>query len=430
MSPAKNAGQGNLEKAMSVDELEILLDISNLVISNIGLDDVVQSVHNHLPRLIPHIKSGIFFYPEKKVPMKTFSNLGFSENFLKLLSNKESSYFLFGQHPEKRRSWRLSDYTTGKAIKPLADSLFTFKSEGILYAAGASVILEGRIIGAILISRSEGYQDFHLKDLHMLELVANQIGFAVKNSLAQQKEIKEKEQLISIMEQKVKKSERMAALGHSAAIIAHEVKNPLTAIRLNLFSIEKKKAWKLDFDEDLKLIAEAVDRVSRTMEDLLRFSANPNLSLEDIDVNEILRNTILEYREQTQNSLIFETELEKQLPLITADYEKLKEAFGNLVSNAIAASNCSGSIRISSKYTFNNQIIVTVEDWGCGILSEIKHRIYEPFFTTKQSGTGLGLAIAKKNIEAHRGSIEVESESGWGTKFVITLPAHNTARTE
>lgn len=429
MSSAKTTGQVSLEKAISVDELDILLDISNLVISNIGLDDIIQSVHNHLPKLIPHMKSGIFFDPEKKGPIKSFSNLGFSENFIKLLSGKEPAYFLFGQHPEKRRSWSLSDYNAGIDKNPLADSLLSFNSEGILYAAGAHVILEGRIIGAILITRSEGYRDFNLKDLHMLELVANQIGFAAKNSLAQQKEIKEKEQLISVMEQKVKKAERMAALGHSAAIIAHEVKNPLTAIRLNLFSIEKKKAWKLDFDEDLKLIAEAVDRVSRTMEDLLRFSANPKLSLEEIDVNDILRNTILEYKEQTQNSLIFETELEKQLPLITADYEKLKEALGNLVSNAIAASNCSGSIRTSTKHALN-QVIITIEDWGCGIPAEIMHRIYEPFFTTKQSGTGLGLAIAKKSIEAHRGSIEVESEPGWGTKFTIILPAHNTARTE
>ncbi|HBC94557.1 MAG TPA: two-component sensor histidine kinase, partial [Pelotomaculum sp.] len=232
--------------------------------------------------------------------------------------------------------------------------------------------------------------------------------------------LKEKEHLITVLEQKVKQAERLAALGRAAAIIAHEIKNPLTSIRLSLYSVEKKAAWRMDFNEDLNIVKEAVERVSRTTEDLLHFSGNTTLLIKEIDINELLRNLVAEHKKHLSSQMIIETSLHKPTPLILADHEKLKEAFGNLLSNAIAATESGGTVRVSTN-PFFDRVVVTIEDWGDGISPEIQQKIFDPFFTTKQSGTGLGLAIAKKNIEAHRGIIEVESELGWGTKFNITL---------
>jgi len=261
----------------------------------------------------------------------------------------------------------------------------------------------------------------------MLELVANQIGIAVKNALTYEKDLREKEHIINALEQKIKQAERLAALGRAAAIIAHEVKNPLTSIRLSLYSIEKKSAWKMDIKQDLTIVKEAVDRVSRTMEDLLHFSVDTTLQLEEVNLNELLKDLASEYRNQYGKGLIIETSLNKPIPPVTADAEKLIEVFRNLIANAVYANETSGTVRISTNHSFD-QGIITVEDWGSGISPEIQQKIFEPFFTTKQSGTGLGLAIAKKNIEAHRGLIKVESEPGWGTKFIISLPVYNPER--
>ncbi len=177
----------------------------------------------------------------------------------------------------------------------------------------------------------------------------------------------------------------------------------------------------MNYNEDLEILKEAVDRVSRTMENLLNFSSDTNLLLKEVNLNELMKELVDEHKQHARKDLIIETSLNKPVPLIIADCEKLKEIFGNLLANAIAATDSGGTIRVSTIPSFD-RVIVTIEDWGIGIPTEIQQKIFDPFFTTKQSGTGLGLAIAKKNTEAHRGSIKVESEPGWGTKFTVTLP--------
>lgn len=416
---------------LTVDELDILLNISNIVTSSLDLDEILHCVHAYLPRLIPHTKSGIFFYQEKTGRITLQSNIGLSERLIKIFTENTDQNFLFKKLLESKKSCRSTDILTVEEIKKTFYYQSALRQEGIglLYSIGAPILLDGNFIGTIQLTRPESRRDFSIRDLRMLELVAHQVGIAVKNALTYEKGLKEKEHLITILEQKVKQAERLAALGRAAAIIAHEIKNPLTSIRLSLYAIEKKSAWRMDFKEDLDIVKKAVERVSRTTEDLLHFSGETNLTLRETDINALLRNLVAEYKNHLNNHMIIETSLHKPTPLIMADPEKLKEAFGNLLSNAIAATESGGTVRVSTIPSFD-RVVITIEDWGDGISPEIQQKIFEPFFTTKQSGTGLGLAIAKKNIEAHRGLIEVESEPGWGTKFTITLFVQYPGRNE
>lgn len=429
MAVTRIGGKRDFKKDLSVDELDILLEIGSIVTSNLDLDEILYSVHAYLPKLIPHTKSGIFFYHEKTGKITVHSNIGMSDRLLKFFAENILDNFLFKKQLETKRGWRATDIHPVEEIKKSQYFQSALRREGILYGIGAPIILEGNFIGTIHVTRPESRQDFSVKDLRMLELVAHQIGIAVKNALAYEKGLKEKEHIITVMEQKVRRAERLAALGRAAAIIAHEVKNPLTSIRLSLYSIEKKASWQMDFNEDLKIVKAAVERVSRTMEDLLHFSGDANLRLKELDLNLLLRDIVNDFKSQNRKNLIIETSLNKPVPPVLADCEKLKGIFGNLISNAITATESGGTVRVSTNPSFD-RVMVTIEDWGSGIPPEIKQKVFEPFFTTKQSGTGLGLAIAKKDIEAHRGSIEVESEPGWGTKFTIILPVHNTSRTE
>lgn len=426
MSVTKSGGIGDLKKDLSLDELEILKKISLIVTSNIDLDEILQSVHAFLPRIIPHTKSGIFFYHEKTGKVTIQSNIGLNDRLVKFLKENMAYDYLFIKQMKTKRAWRYTDILPMEELKK-SQYFHLLRREGMYYNLGAPITIGGNFIGTVHVARPESRWDFSIKDLHMLELVAHQIGFAVKHSLTYEKGLKEKEHIISALEQKVKQAERLAALGRAAAIIAHEVKNPLTSIRLSLYSIEKKSSWKMDIKEDLRIVKEAVERVSRTMEDLLHFSAETNLQLEEVDLNKLLKDMVSEYRDQFRKSIIIEASLNKPIPPVMADIEKLREVFRNLLSNAIAASDSGGTVRVSTNHSFD-QVVITIEDWGSGISPEIQQKIFEPFFTTKQSGTGLGLAIAKKNIEAHHGSIKVESEPGWGTKFIISLPAYKSGR--
>ncbi len=423
MSVARTNGREDLQKDLSVDELEMLLEIGNIVTSNLDLDVILQSVHAYLPRLIPHKKSGIFFYHEKTGKITIHSNIGLSDRLLKHFAENIADHFLFKMQFKTKHGWRSTDIYPVEEIKKHQYFQSALRREGILYSIGAPILLDEDFIGTIHVTRPESRGDFSLKDLRMLELVAHQLSIAVKNALTYEKDLKEKEHAITLLEQKVKQAERMATLGRAAALIAHEVKNPLTSIRLSLYSIEKKSSWKMDIEEDLGIVKEAVDRVSCTMEDLMHFSSDTYLQFEEVDLNELLKKLVAEFKKQHGKSIIIEASLNKPVPPISADPEKLKEVFRNLLSNAIAATDSGGTIRVSTNHSFD-QVVITVEDWGSGINLEIQQKIFEPFFTTKQSGTGLGLVIARKNIEAHHGSIKVESEPSWGTKFVIRLPVH------
>ncbi|BAF60221.1 MAG: hypothetical protein HPY89_01610 [Pelotomaculum sp.] len=417
------------KKELTVDELEIILKLNNIVSSNLDMDEILYSVHSYLPRLILHSKSVIYFYHERTGVVTVQSNIGLSEKLLKILTENSEINFLLQKILETKKAWRVTDICSVEEIKNSQYYQSALRYEGYLYAMGAPILLDGNLIGTVHAVRPESRQDFSLKDLRMLELVANLIGTGFKNAIAYEKELKEKEHIINMMEKKVKRAERLAALGRAAAVIAHEVKNPLTSIRLALYSIEKKSAWKMDFHEDLKILKEAVDRVSRTTEDLLHFSTDTNLRVKEVDLNELLKCLVAEFKKQNGKDIIIETSLNKPVPPVLADCEKLNEIFRNLLSNAVAATGSGGTVRISSSPSFDH-VAVTVEDWGSGIPVEIQQKIFEPFFTTKQSGTGLGLAIAKKNIEAHGGTIEVKSEPGWGTKFIVTLPVYNPGRRE
>lgn len=427
MSATRADDSSLAHKELTLEELDILLKVSNIVTSNNALDEILQSVHSYLPKLIQHTKSGIFFYHESTGKITIHSNIGLSERLLKQFRENISSHFLFMKQLRTKKGWRATDIFPVEEIKRLPYFQSALRRDGVLYSIGAPILLEDSFLGTIHVMRPESKGDFSLRDLCMLELICNQISVAVKDSLTYEKDLKEKEEIITVLQQKVKQAERLASLGKAAAIIAHEIKNPLTSIRVSLYSIGKKSSWKMDISEDLNIVKEAVDRVSRTAEDLLRFSSSTYLRLEEVNLNELLKGLVEEYREGRGKNFIVETSLNKPVPYTLGDVEKLKEVFSNLLTNALVATEGGGTVRISTDHLFD-QVVIVVEDWGSGISKEIQQKIFEPFFTTKQSGTGLGLAIAKKNIEAHRGSIKLESEPGWGTKFIVTLPVFNQAR--
>ncbi len=174
MSNTRTGSKGDFKRDLTVDELEILLEIGRIVTSDIDLDEILQSVHSYLPRLIPHTKSGIFFYQENTGKITIFA-----ENI--------SNHFLFKQQLKTKQGWRSTDIYTVEEIKRLQYFQSALRRDGILYTIGAPIILEGNFIGTIHLTRPESRRDFSVRDLRMLELVAQQIGIAVKNALTYEK---------------------------------------------------------------------------------------------------------------------------------------------------------------------------------------------------------------------------------------------------
>ncbi|MBI5250395.1 MAG: PAS domain-containing protein [Desulfomonile tiedjei] len=232
--------------------------------------------------------------------------------------------------------------------------------------------------------------------------------------------------MIRELEQKVIVSEKFAALGRLSAGVAHEIRNPLNSIRGFIQYFQKKLA--LD-EEDYKytdLMLTEVDRLNRVISKLLAYSKprEPRLSVRSAE--EILDHCIrvLE-REATEAGVeLVRPPGDRNAPLVMMDTDQMTQVFLNILINAVEASPSGGKITIKSEADSRGRLQITIEDSGEGIPRENLDKLFDPFFSTKKKGTGLGLAIVKSIIESHEGEIEVESEPGKGTRFIILLNAY------
>ncbi len=226
------------------------------------------------------------------------------------------------------------------------------------------------------------------------------------------------------LEEKVRRSERLASMGRLAAGMAHEIRNPLSSIRgfaqffLNRFQDQKTER------EYASIMIREVDRLNRVITELLDFARPKEPRREPCSMEEVIDYALrLTANDMGKKRVEVEKNYEGHLPPIEADHEQLAQAFLNLFLNALDAVGESGKIIVGLKKDTDRSVMnITIADTGTGIPLEDRERIFEPFFSTKKKGTGLGLAIVHRIIEMHGGEIRAESVAGGGTVFRIGLP--------
>ena len=220
-------------------------------------------------------------------------------------------------------------------------------------------------------------------------------------------------------------AEKDAAWRDMARVLAHEIKNPLTPMRLSLERLEMKHALKSDnFDEIFKnvtkVIHEEIDKLQSFASEFSNFAKLPEAVLKHYDLNTQITDICTPY----QNEQNIKLKLQKGLPLIYADKVQMKQVLDNLIQNSINAAQDNLTIKINTSFNKSNMNII-IEDNGIGIPSDYQKEIFKPYFTKSKGGTGLGLAIVQRIIENHNGSIIVESKEGKGTTFVLSFPIVN-----
>jgi PAS domain S-box-containing protein len=228
------------------------------------------------------------------------------------------------------------------------------------------------------------------------------------------------------LQERMIRSERLAALGQVVAEISHEIKNPLMLIggfaRQLIKETTDEKALK-----KLSIISEEVLRLEDLLKDMRAFYLPRSLKAEDVDVNSLLREVHDLIRSDCRSKNIhthFKTQ--GRQAVVKGDKEKLKQVFLNLVNNSMEAMENGGRLSIESE-AHKDRVEVRIVDEGCGIPEKEREKIFSPFYTTKRHGTGLGLSISKSIIEDHGGgSFTVESEEGKGTVFTVSMPLADT----
>jgi two-component system, NtrC family, sensor histidine kinase HydH len=234
------------------------------------------------------------------------------------------------------------------------------------------------------------------------------------------------EQVVQKLQQKeteIRRAERLAALGQLAAGIAHEIRNPLTSIKLLVQTTRNDpEAGGLN-DDDLRLIEEEIRRMERSLQTFLDYARPPQIQRVACDLSAIIQDglSLLRGRAEQQGvTMHFEPPI--QPVVIEADGEQLRQVVVNLALNALDAMPHGGSLDVELRPRESNAIELSVTDTGQGIAGEILPRLFEPFATGKKTGLGLGLVVVRRIVEDHGGIVRGSNLPGGGARFVMTLP--------
>lgn len=227
----------------------------------------------------------------------------------------------------------------------------------------------------------------------------------------------------------IARQEKLASLGALGAGLAHEIRNPLTAIKFRLFSLRKSLPATFDDNEDARTISEEINRLDRIVKDFLQFARPSDPELVQVPVLTLLRE-VQDLMKSELNQAGIELNIKPSPPTwILADTNQLKQVLINLIQNSADSIGKRGVIELGLKlatggFAESNRsaTILSVSDTGKGIPAQVQKRLFDPFFTTKEEGTGLGLAIAARIVEKHGGLLRYRTEISKGTTFEIVLP--------
>ncbi len=230
------------------------------------------------------------------------------------------------------------------------------------------------------------------------------------------------------VENRIQQTEKMAALGQLAAGVAHEINNPMGIILCYTDLLKRQIKGDEQAVQDIEIVEKQAGNCRRIVSDLLNFSRRRKTRSQPANINTALSEVIEMLRHQFQKSgTEIETELDQNLPVLSMDVDKMKQVFLNLLMNANQAIvEPPGQVRVCTRFDKNRSVIeIAIRDNGSGIAPEIIGKIFDPFFSTKQTGegTGLGLSVSYGIIKDHGGELTVETEIGEYTEFNIQLPA-------
>lgn len=226
------------------------------------------------------------------------------------------------------------------------------------------------------------------------------------------------------LESEMRENERLAAVGRMAAGVAHEVRNPLSSVKGLALLLKNKFSRESREFETTGLLIQEVERMNRTISELLSFARPASLDLQPVDVRELLSETLqLVSADTDSENITTRLRCDADLPRVKADRDRLSQVFINILLNGVQAMEEGGTLEIIARGSESGrQVELQFTDTGQGITGEQLSQVFFPYFTTKKGGTGIGLAISQKIIVDHGGTIRLESEQGRGTTVFVELP--------
>jgi signal transduction histidine kinase len=397
------------------DHRETLHRSSIEMISVVDLETLSNNLVQTVSKALGIEKTSLFLSDEIKGLFAFKANVGFGQDQFKdyVLLRNDPLVRRFRMNPEALVREELEMVHDGPEPRDLAVRMGEIGAE-----VSMPLISKEKLIGILNLGHKNRREMYSNEELEVLSTLANQTAIAIENALLYEN-LKESQSIIH-------RANRLSSLGMLTAGLAHEIRNPLVAIRTFTQLLPERYKDEEFRDSFRSLALKEVDRICGLVNDLLSFARPSAPKVDREDVNEIFESIarILE-TEAKEKGVTVKLHLASGLPKILVDKEQIKQVSMNVILNAIQSIKDEGVVEVFSRLFVKDGrehfVQIEVRDTGIGILERDLENIFNPFFTTKENGSGLGLSISHQIVREHGGYIAVESKAGVGTTFFINF---------
>ncbi|HYE33485.1 MAG TPA: GAF domain-containing protein [Methylomirabilota bacterium] len=393
--------------------LEALVSVSQSISSALNLDEALQAITREACGLMGGKMASVLLLDKTQEHLILRASHGAGEVYIAkpdlLVADS-----LVGTVVRRKKPIQVQNVQ----ISSRYQSVEIARQEGLVSLLSVPLMFREQPLGALCVYTGEMHS-FSNEEVRILSALAELSGIAIEKARLH-------DQILHVEEQ-LRQSEKLSAVGLLAAEIAHEIRNPLTVMKMLYHSLNLRFAESDPRARDARMIAEKMDHLNKIVDQALALARNADPDFRDVQVVQLLEELGLLLRHKLrQQSISLTVDFEMDLPLVRADAGQLSQAFLNVALNAIEAMPEGGALTLRTfrKVVEGDWVVVEIQDSGHGMSAEQRERVFSSLLsTTKKSGTGLGLAIVQRIAETHRGRLEVRSEQSKGTTIGIILPA-------
>ena len=389
---------------------ESLASVSRTINSTLNLDEALRAITRQACELMRARMCSLMLLDETREWLDLRASCGAGDAYIKKprLGADES---LIGVVVRRKKPLQVANVQADTRYQ----NVELARREGLVSLLSVPLIFSGQAIGALNVYTARLY-NFSNEEIKILGALAELSAIAIEKARLYERIVDVEEQL--------RQNEKLSALGLLAAEVAHEIRNPLTVMKLLYHSLDLKFEAKDPRAKDAKIIEAKIEHLNKIVEQILAFARTTEPQFLPVNLNGLVDELSLLVRHKLANQGIrLVRDLQPDLPLVQGDATQLEQAFLNLILNAAEAMPEGGILTIKTRALQSSQVAVAFKDTGAGMTPEQQQRAFKTVLaTTKAKGTGIGLAIVGRIIETHHGQIRILSRPARGTTMRITLP--------
>ena len=389
---------------------ESLASVSRTINSTLNLDEALRAITKQACELMHARMCSLMLLDDSREWLDLRASYGAGDAYIKKprLGVEES---LIGVVVRRKKPLQVANVQVDSRYQ----NVELARREGLVSLLSVPLIFSGQTIGALSVYTARLYNSSN-EEIKILGALAELSAIAIEKARLYERIVDVEEQL--------RQNEKLSALGLLAAEVAHEIRNPLTVMKLLYHSLDLKFEAKDPRAKDAQIIESKIEHLNKIVEQILAFARTTEPQFAPVNLNSLVDELSLLVRHKLGNQGVrLVRDLQDDLPLVSGDATQLEQAFLNLILNAAEAMPDGGTLTVKTRALQAGQVAVAFKDTGEGMSKEQQQRAFKTVLaTTKAKGTGIGLAIVGRIVETHRGQIRILSRPGRGTTMRITLP--------